>query len=63
MAHTRQRLPSRRKLYTIRSRAIGNARFAAKQYLDLTADDVREAFARWIRPDDLAQVTLGPVSK
>jgi zinc protease len=36
---------------------------AAKRFRDLTADEVREAFLRWIRPDDLAQVTLDPVSK
>jgi zinc protease len=36
---------------------------AAKRFRDLTADDVRQAYLRWIRPDDLAQVTLGPISK
>ncbi len=36
---------------------------AAKRFRDLTANEVRDAFARWIRPDDLAQVTLGPGAK
>ena len=36
---------------------------AAKRFRDLTADEVRVAFVRWIRPNDLAQVTLGPGSK
>jgi zinc protease len=33
---------------------------AARRYLKLTADQVREAFARWLRPADLIQVTQGP---
>lgn len=33
---------------------------AAHHYLDLTSDQVRAAFAKWIRPDDLVQVTEGP---
>ncbi len=33
---------------------------AAAYYRDATADEVREAFARWIRPDDFVQVTVGP---
>jgi len=36
---------------------------AAKRFRDLTAEEVREAFFRWIRPDDFAQITLGPGSK
>lgn len=32
----------------------------AHRYLALTADDVRAAFARWIRPQDFVQVTEGP---
>jgi zinc protease len=36
---------------------------AARQYVKLTADDVRAAFERWIRPDDLVQVTQGPEPK
>ena len=33
---------------------------AAKRYFDLTAPEVRAAFAKWIRPDGLVQVSLGP---
>jgi len=33
---------------------------AARRYLSLTADDVRAAFARRIRPDGFVQVTTGP---
>ena len=33
---------------------------AAKRYFDLTAANIRAAFAKWIHPDDLMQVTLGP---
>ncbi len=33
---------------------------AAMRYREMTAEEVRSAFARWIRPDDLAQVVRGP---
>jgi zinc protease len=33
---------------------------AAKHYVALTAPQVRAAFAKWLRPQDLAQVTQGP---
>jgi zinc protease len=33
---------------------------AARQYLRLTADEVQKAFARWLRPNDLVQITQGP---
>jgi zinc protease len=33
---------------------------AARKYAALTAKDVQTAFARWIRPHDLVQVTEGP---
>ena len=33
---------------------------AARRYVALTPEDVRAAFAKWIRPDDLVQVTQGP---
>lgn len=36
---------------------------AARQYLKFTADDVRTAFAKWLRPDDLVEVTQGPPPK
>ncbi|MCL5097968.1 MAG: insulinase family protein [Candidatus Omnitrophica bacterium] len=36
---------------------------AAHRYLKLDADAVRTAFKRWVRPDDLVQVTQGPTPK
>jgi zinc protease len=33
---------------------------AAKRFNDLTADDVRSAFAKWIRADDFVQIVRGP---
>ena len=33
---------------------------AASHYLALTAEDVRAAFAKWIRPSDFVQVSEGP---
>jgi zinc protease len=33
---------------------------AARRYLDITAGQVKDAFAKWIRPADFVQVTLGP---
>ena len=33
---------------------------AAQHYLELTAPEVRAAFAKWIRPDGLGQVNQGP---
>jgi zinc protease len=33
---------------------------AAKRYMDMTADEVRAAFAKWIRPEGFVQTSLGP---
>jgi zinc protease len=33
---------------------------AARRYVDLTAEQIRAAFSRWLRPGDLIQVTEGP---
>jgi zinc protease len=33
---------------------------ASQHYLDLTAEQVKAAFAKWLRPDDLVEVILGP---
>jgi zinc protease len=33
---------------------------AARRYLRVTAAQVQAAFAKWIRPEGFAQVTLGP---
>ena len=37
------------------SRAI-----AAHHYVELNAEQVKAAFAKWVRPEDLVQVTEGP---
>ncbi len=36
---------------------------AAHRYVKLSSGDVRAAFAKWLRPDALVQVTQGPVPK
>jgi zinc protease len=36
---------------------------AAQHYLALTPEQVRAAFAKWVRPDDLVQVSQGPAPK
>lgn len=33
---------------------------AAQHYVELTADRVKAAYAKWLRPDDLVEVTEGP---
>lgn len=33
---------------------------AARRYMELTPEEVRAAFAKWLHPDDLVQVTQGP---
>jgi zinc protease len=33
---------------------------AAEHYLAMTAPEIQQAFAKWIRPDDLAQAVKGP---
>ncbi len=33
---------------------------AAQRYREITAEQIRDAFAKWIRPMDFVQVTLGP---
>jgi zinc protease len=33
---------------------------AAQRYIELNADQVKAAFAKWVRPNDLVQVTQGP---
>jgi zinc protease len=33
---------------------------SAKLYYSMTADQVRAAFAKWIRPDSFVQVVRGP---
>jgi hypothetical protein len=33
---------------------------AAKQYFSMSADQVRVAFEKWIRPDGFVQIIRGP---
>jgi hypothetical protein len=34
-----------------------------RRYLDLTAEQVKDAFKKWVRPTDFVQVTLGPAAQ
>jgi zinc protease len=36
---------------------------AAKRYRDMTADEIRAAFAKWIRVNDFAEVVRGPLTQ
>jgi zinc protease len=36
---------------------------AAKRYMESTAEEVRAAFSKWIRPREFVQVSLGPKPK
>jgi zinc protease len=36
---------------------------AARRYFEITADQIRTAFQKWIRPDGFVQVVRGPVLK
>jgi zinc protease len=36
---------------------------AAKRYYEITAEQIRDAFAKWIRPADFVQVVQGPSPK
>jgi zinc protease len=33
---------------------------AARRYIELSADQVQAAFRKWMRPDDMVQVSEGP---
>ena len=39
---------------------LDESRHMGQRYFDITADEVRAAFARWIRPQDFVQVVRGP---
>ncbi len=39
---------------------LDESRRMGQRYYDLTADEVRAAFAKWIRPQDFVQVVRGP---
>jgi zinc protease len=36
---------------------------AARRYVELGANEVQSAFAKWMRPDDMVRVTQGPAPK
>ena len=42
---------------------LDEPRRAAQRYASLSAEQVRAAFARWLRADDLAQITQGPAPR
>jgi zinc protease len=35
---------------------------AARHYVELTGAEIQDAFAKWLRPHDLARVTQGPAT-
>jgi zinc protease len=39
---------------------LDSAQRAAERYLAITAPEIQQAFATWIRPEDLAQAVKGP---
>ncbi|PYD47534.1 M16 family metallopeptidase [Novacetimonas pomaceti] len=39
---------------------LDNANRAARAYYEMTAQDVQKAFARWLRPADMAELIKGP---
>src|SRR4030095_3470640 len=39
---------------------LDESRRMGQRYYDLTADEIRAAFAKWIRPQDFVQVVRGP---
>jgi zinc protease len=45
---------------TILDLPLDEPTLAAHRYMKLTAEQVKAAFAKWARPDDLVQVTQGP---
>jgi zinc protease len=46
--------------YSLEDLPLDESMRAAKHYLETTSLQVKEAFSKWIRTDDLVQVTLGP---
>jgi zinc protease len=39
---------------------LNEPEIAAQKYYDLTAEDVRAAFKKWVDPQDLVEVVRGP---
>jgi zinc protease len=46
--------------YSLEGLPLDESVRAAKHYLETTSPQVKEAFSKWIRPDDFVQVNLGP---
>jgi zinc protease len=42
---------------------IDSQQTEASRYLEVTAAQIPQAFAAWLRPDDFAQVVEGPLSE
>jgi len=42
---------------------LDQARIAARQYLHVTAPEIRTAFAKYIRPKDFVEVVKGPAPR
>src|ERR1041384_6037242 len=42
---------------------LDESRRMGQRYYDITADEVRAAFAKWIRPQDFVQVVRGPAQQ
>ena len=49
--------------WSYRGEPLDQPMVAAKHFLALSADEVRAAFTRYVKPDDLMQVVQGPVPK
>jgi zinc protease len=48
---------------SLRDLPLDEPALAARRYKELTAADVQAAFSKWLRVDDLVQITLGPATK
>ncbi|HXY62761.1 MAG TPA: pitrilysin family protein, partial [Nitrospirota bacterium] len=46
--------------YSLEDLPLNESVRAAEKFLETTAEEVREAFKKWIRPADFVQITVGP---
>lgn len=49
--------------YSVEGLPLDEPMRASKRYVAITAPEIRDAFARWIRPADFVQVTEGPAPR
>ncbi|HJR14585.1 MAG TPA: insulinase family protein, partial [Rhodanobacteraceae bacterium] len=49
--------------YSTEGKPLDESTIAAQHYLDLTAAEVQQVFAKYVRPDDLVTAVKGPVPK